>query len=72
MPGVYDDERPFDSPGSSQGDAGPVIAECGHCGDEVDEEAGEHKVVFTHRVEGRAVGTDEEFICNRCLYVEEK
>jgi len=65
---MYEQERPFDYPGSSQGDpSGEVVYdECFNCHAEVPETEGEHQVVHTHRIEGRAVAQDTEFICYRC------
>jgi len=44
-----------------------VYDECSVCREEVPETDGEAVVVHYHRVEGRAVGTDVEFVCNRCI-----
>ena len=67
MPGVYDDERPFDYPGSANAPSDPVDVDCFNCNETVEEDKGEWVVTYTHRIEGRAVAEDTEFICGSCL-----
>ena len=43
------------------------MIECDACHEMKPEEGGETIVAFTHRVEGRAVGVDREWICADCV-----
>jgi len=43
------------------------MVECDACHEEKPETCGESVVVYTHRVEGRAVGVDTEWVCNDCI-----
>ena len=51
----------------------PIIPEpveeeqCAACGEMVPETDGESVVVFTHRIEGRAVAQDWEWVCDDCI-----
>jgi len=62
---------PAAPPHSSRGAAAPdsdeemEMIECEACHEEKTE--GESVVVYTHRVEGRAVAEDTEWICRDCL-----
>lgn len=45
--------------------------ECDSCHAEVPVDYGESVVTFYHRIEGRAVGTDTEFVCRDCIEAAE-
>ena len=64
---TYEQERPFDYPGSSQGEVDNPFMECEACQNEEDREnEGEWVVDHTHRIEGRAVAQDWVWICAAC------
>jgi hypothetical protein len=43
------------------------MEECAACGEMTPVDDGESIVTHTHRIEGRAVAHDHEFVCNRCI-----
>lgn len=46
---------------------GVDMAQCEACGEEKPAEDGESVVVYTHRIDGRAVAEDYEWVCRSCL-----
>ena len=47
------------------------LDECAACGEEKPIDGGEEVVTYTHRVEGRAVAQDSEFVCGDCISIAE-
>jgi len=56
-----------DAAASDREHEGKEMVECEACHEEKPETCGESVVVYTHRIEGRAVGVDTEWVCNDCI-----
>jgi hypothetical protein len=67
MPGVYDDEWPFDYPGSSQGEADSREMEyCEGCDRDMPLDEGTSHIVGVTQVDRMVVSEEHEWRCKEC------